>query len=174
MSPAGIGAPTGVGAPMLNNPVNHVDPANPAVPEHQAAPGYPFVVRTMEGYSTVGAPASPPSLHPLVNWGQPGPQLPNPPANFGQPGPQVPGAPVNPGQPVPPANPGFPQNPGLVNPAGPNVPPPVQPYAPMNMEAADEGIDPRAVYPPTFAKPRPAPRQYEEFVEGEADIEELP
>ena len=160
MGPAGFGAPTGVGAPMLNNPVNHVDPANPAVPEHQAAPGYPFVVRTMEGYSTVGAPASPPSLHPLVNWGQPGPQ--------------VPGAPVNPGQPVPPANPGFPQNPGLVNPAGPNVPPPVQPYAPMNMEAADEGIDPRAVYPPTFAKPRPAPRQYEEFVEGETEIEELP
>lgn len=160
MGPAGLGAPTGVGAPMLNNPVNHVDPANPAVPEHQAAPGYPFVVRTMEGYSTVGAPASPPSLHPLVNWGQPGPQ--------------VPGAPVNPGQPVPPANPGFPQNPGLVNPAGPNVPPPVQPYAPMNMEAADEGIDPRAVYPPTFAKPRPAPRQYEEFVEGETEIEELP
>lgn len=160
MGPAGLGAPTGVGAPMLNNPVNHVDPANPAVPEHQAAPGYPFVVRTMEGYSTVGAPASPPSLHPMVNWGQPGPQ--------------VPGAPVNPGQPVPPANPGFPQNPGLVNPAGPNVPPPVQPYAPMNMEAADEGIDPRAVYPPTFAKPRPAPRQYEEFVEGETEIEELP
>lgn len=160
MGPAGLGAPTGVGAPMLNNPVNHVDPANPAVPEHQAAPSYPFVVRTMEGYSTVGAPASPPSLHPLVNWGQPGPQ--------------VPGAPVNPGQPVPPANPGFPQNPGLVNPAGPNVPPPVQPYAPMNMEAADEGIDPRAVYPPTFAKPRPAPRQYEEFVEGETEIEELP
>lgn len=160
MGPAGLGAPTGVGAPILNNPVNHVDPANPAVPEHQAAPGYPFVVRTMEGYSTVGAPASPPSLHPLVNWGQPGPQ--------------VPGAPVNPGQPVPPANPGFPQNPGLVNPAGPNVPPPVQPYAPMNMEAADEGIDPRAVYPPTFAKPRPAPRQYEEFVEGETEIEELP
>lgn len=160
MGPAGLGAPAGVGAPMLNNPVNHVDPANPAVPEHQAAPGYPFVVRTMEGYSTVGAPASPPSLHPLVNWGQPGPQ--------------VPGAPVNPGQPVPPANPGFPQNPGLVNPAGPNVPPPVQPYAPMNMEAADEGIDPRAVYPPTFAKPRPAPRQYEEFVEGETEIEELP
>lgn len=160
MGPAGLGAPTGVGAPMLNNPVNHVDPANPAVPEHQAAPGYPFVVRTMEGYSTVGAPASPPSLHPLVNWGQPGPQ--------------VPGAPVNPGQPVPPANPGFPQNPGLVNPAGPNVPHPVQPYAPMNMEAADEGIDPRAVYPPTFAKPRPATRQYEEFVEGETEIEELP
>lgn len=160
MGPAGLGAPAGVGAPMLNNPVNHVDPANPAVPEHQAAPGYPFVVRTMEGYSTVGTPASPPSLHPLVNWGQPGPQ--------------VPGAPVNPGQPVPPTNPGFPQNPGLVNPAGPNVPPPVQPYAPMNMEAADEGIDPRAVYPPTFAKPRPAPRQYEEFVEGEAEIEELP
>lgn len=174
MGPAGLGASAGVGTPMLNNPVNHVDPANPAVPEHQAAPGYPFVVRTMEGYSTVDAPASPPSLHPLVNWGQPGPQLPNPPANFGQPGPQVPGAPVNPGQPVPPANPGFPQNPGLVNPAGPNVPPPVQPYAPMNMEAADEGIDPRAVYPPTFAKPRPAPRQYEEFVEGEAEIEELP
>lgn len=160
MGPAGLGAPAGVGTPMLHNPVNHVDPANPAVPEHQAAPGYPFVVRTMEGYSTVGAPASPPSLHPLVNWGQPGPQ--------------VPGAPVNPGQPVPPANPGFPQNPGLVNPAGPNVPPPVQPYAPMNMEAADEGIDPRAVYPPTFAKPRPAPRQYEEFVEGETEIEELP
>lgn len=160
MGPAGLGAPAGVGAPMLNNPVNHVDPANPAMPEHQAAPGYPFVVRTMEGYSTVGAPASPPSLNPLVNWEQPGPQ--------------VPGAPVNPGQPVPPANPGFPQNPGLVNPAGPNVPPPVQPYAPMNMEAADEGIDPRAVYPPTFAKPRPAPRQYEEFVEGEAEIEELP
>lgn len=160
IGPAGLGAPAGVGAPMLNNPVNHVDPANPAVPEHQAAPGYPFVVRTMEGYSTVGAPASPPSLNPLVNWEQPGPQ--------------VPGAPVNPGQPVPPANPGFPQNPGLVNPAGPNVPPPVQPYAPMNMEAADEGIDPRAVYPPTFAKPRPAPRQYEEFVEGEAEIEELP
>ena len=160
MGPAGLGAPAGVGAPMLNNPVNHVDPANPAVPEHQAAPGYPFVVRTMEGYSTVGAPASPPSLHPLVNWGQPGPQ--------------VPGAPVNSGQPVPQANPGFPQNPGLVNPAGPNVPPPVQPYAPMNMEVADEGIDPRAVYPPTFAKPRPAPRQYEEFVEGEAEIEELP
>lgn len=160
MGPAGLGAPAGVGAPMLNNPVNHVDSANPAVPEHQAAPGYPFVVRTMEGYSTVGAPASPPSLHPLVNLGQPGPQ--------------VSGAPVNSGQPVPPANPGFPQNPGLVNPAGPNVPPPVQPYAPMNMEAADEGIDPRAVYPPTFAKPRPAPRQYEEFVEGEAEIEELP
>lgn len=160
MGPAGLGAPAGVGAPMLNNPVNHVDPANPTVPEHQAAPGYPFVVRTMEGYSTVGAPASPPSLHPLVNWGQPGPQ--------------VPGAPVNSGQPVPQANPGFPQNPGLVNPAGPNVPPPVQPYAPMNMEVADEGIDPRAVYPPTFAKPRPAPRQYEEFVEGEAEIEELP
>jgi len=174
MGPAGLGAPAGVGTPTQNNPVNHVDPANPAVPEHQAAPGYPFVVRTMEGYSTVDAPASPPSLHPLVNWGQSGPQLPNPPANFGQPGPQVPGAPVNPGQPVPPANPGFPQNPGLVNPAGPNVPPPVQPYAPMNMEAADEGIDPRAVYPPTFAKPRPAPRQYEEFVEGEAEIEELP
>lgn len=160
MGPAGLGAPAGVGAPMLNNPVNHVDPANPAMPEHQAAPGYPFVVRTMEGYSTVGAPASPPSLNPLVNWEQPGPQ--------------VPGAPVNPGQPIPPANPGFPQNPGLVNPAGPNVPPPVQPYAPMNMEVADEGIDPRAVYPPTFAKPRPAPRQYEEFVEGEAEIEELP
>ena len=160
MGPAGLGAPAGVGAPMLNNPVNHVDPANPTVPEHQAAPGYPFVVRTMEGYSTVGAPASPPSLHPLVNWVQPGPQ--------------VPGAPVNSGQPVPQANPGFPQNPGLVNPAGPNVPPPVQPYAPMNMEVADEGIDPRAVYPPTFAKPRPAPRQYEEFVEGEAEIEELP
>ncbi len=177
MGPAGLGAPAGVGTPMLNNPVNpanHVNPANPAASEHQAAPGYPFVVRTMEGYSTVGAPASPPSLHPLVNWGQPGPQLPNPPANYGQPGPQVPGAPANPGQPVPQANPGFPQNPGLVNPAGPNVPPPVQPNAPMNMEAADEGIDPRAVYPPTFAKPRPAPRQYEEFVEGEAEIEELP
>lgn len=159
-TPAIPGAPIEPSAPMLNNPVNHVDPANPAVPEHQAAPGYPFVVRTMEGYPTVGAPASPPSLHPLVNLGQPGPQ--------------VLGAPVSPGQPVPPANPGFPQNPGLVNPAGPNVPPPVQPYAPMNMEAADEGIDPRAVYPPTFAKPRPAPRQYEEFVEGEAEIEELP
>lgn len=173
-TPAIPGAPIEPSAPMLNNPVNHVDPANPAVPEHQAAPGYPFVVRTMEGYPTVGAPASPPSLHPLVNLGQPGPQLPNPQANLGQPGPQVLGAPVSPGQPVPPANPGFPQNPGLVNPAGPNVPPPVQPYAPMNMEAADEGIDPRAVYPPTFAKPRPAPRQYEEFVEGEAEIEELP
>lgn len=173
-TPAIPGAPIEPSAPMLNNPVNHVDPANPAVPEHQAAPGYPFVVRTMEGYPTVGAPASPPSLHPLVNLGQPGPQIPNPQANLGQPGPQVPGAPVNPGQPVPPTNPGFPQNPGLVNPAGPNVPPPVQPYAPMNMEAADEGIDPRAVYPPTFAKPRPAPRQYEEFVEGEAEIEELP
>lgn len=173
-TPAIPGAPIEPSAPMLNNPVNHVDPANPAVPEHQAAPGYPFVVRTMEGYPTVGAPASPPSLHPLVNLGQPGPQLPNPQANLGQPGPQVLGAPVSPGQPVPPANPGFPQNPGLVNPAGPNVPPPVQPNTPMNMEAADEGIDPRAVYPPTFAKPRPAPRQYEEFVEGEAEIEELP
>lgn len=159
MGPAGLGAPAGVGAPMLNNPVNHVNPANPAMSEQQTVAGYPFVVRTMEGYPTVGAPVAP-SLHPLVNLGQPGPQ--------------IPGVPVTPGQPVPPANPGFPQNPGLVNPAGPNVPPPVQPYAPANVEAAEEAIDPRAVYPPTFAKPRPAPRQYEEFVEDEAEIEELP
>ena len=61
-----------------------------------------------------------------------------------------------------------------MNPAGPNVPRPTQPYAPANAETADEAIDPRAVYPPTFAKPRPAPRQYEEFVEDEAEIEELP
>ncbi|MDY6076531.1 translation initiation factor 2 [Mobiluncus sp.] len=160
MDPARLGAPAGVGAPMLNNPANHVDPANPGVPEHQAVPGYPFVARTMEGYSTVGAPASPPSLHPLVNLGQPGPQ--------------VPGVPANPVQPVPPANPGFPQNPGLVNPAGPNVSRPPQPYTPANAEAVEEAIDPRAVYPPTFAKPRPVPRQYEEFVEDEAEIEELP
>lgn len=167
------GAPAGVGAPMPNNPANHVNPANPAMPEQQTVAGYPFVVRTMEGYPTVGAPVAP-SLHPLVNLGQPGPQVPNPQANLGQPGPQIPGMPVNPGQPVPPANPGFPQNPGLVNPVGPNAPRPAQPYAPANPEAAEEAIDPRAVYPPTFAKPRPAPRQYEEFVEGEAEIEELP
>ncbi|WP_308535008.1 translation initiation factor 2 [uncultured Mobiluncus sp.] len=167
------GAPAGVGAPVPNNPTNHVNPVNPAAPEQQTVAGYPFVVRTMEGYPTVGAPVAP-SLHPLVNLGQPDSQVPSPQANFGQPGPQVPGVPVNPGQPVAPIDPRFPQNPGLVNAAGPNVPRPAQPYAPVNTEAAEEAIDPRAVYPPTFAKPRPAPRQYEEFVEDEAEIEELP
>lgn len=167
------GAPAGVGAPVPNNPTNHVNPVNPAAPEQQTVAGYPFVVRTMEGYPTVGAPVAP-SLHPLVNLGQPGPQVPSPQANLGQSGPQIPGSPVNPGQLVAPASPRFPQNPGLVNAAGPNVPRPAQPYAPANAEAAEEAIDPRAVYPPTFAKPRPAPRQYEEFVEDEAEIEELP
>lgn len=172
-APMGPSVPMPGGAPVPNNPTNHVNPVNPAAPEQQTVAGYPFVVRTMEGYPTVGAPVAP-SLHPLVNLGQPGPQVPSPQANLGQPGPQVPGVPVNPGQPVAPTDPRFPQNPSLVNPAGPNVPRPTQPYAPANTEAADEAIDPRAVYPPTFAKPRPAPRQYEEFVEDEAEIEELP
>lgn len=203
-SPAGSVSPA-----RPDNPANPASSASPGMSEPQPVPGYPFVVRTMEGYSTVGAPASPPPLRPLVNWGQPGSQFANPQANFGQPGPQVnpgqpgsqagtpipgqpvpqvpnpqvnpgqpgspiPGMPVNPSQPTSPANPGFPPTARPANAAGVNVPHPTQPYAPANVEAADEAIDPRAVYPPTFAKPRPAPRQYEEFVEDEAEIEELP
>lgn len=214
------GVSLGSNASVPTNPTNSASPADPVSPanpassaspgmsEPQLVPGYPFVVRTMEGYSTVGAPASPPSLHPLVNWGQSGsqfanpqanlgqpvpqvnpgqpgspagapipgqvPQVPNPQANLGHQGPQNPGVPVNPRQPASSANPGFPPNSRPANTAGANVPCPTQPYAPANGEAADEAIDPRAVYPPTFAKPRPAPRQYEEFVEDEAEIEELP
>lgn len=154
-------------------PADLVNPANPATPENQSVPGYPFVARTMEGYSTVGAPVAP-SLHPLVNAGQLGAQVATPQVNPVSLGAQGSGAPVNPGQPVPPADPRFVQNPGMVNAAGPNQPHPAQPYAPANAETAEETIDPRAVYPPTFAKPRPAPRPYEEFVEDEAEIEELP